>query len=137
LNDNWYLFDSNREPEFKDKRKSADELIIDEEIVSMYYRFPDSSNGQILLHPLYGKVNEAPAPNAAFFHKATYLLSNLLLAFGVIFVLLPFVGKIKKKRQLIEKERILQSPSVMAFSKEEKLSAATESLNFYFLHFRN
>lgn len=120
INNKWFFFDPNREPEFINKRKSVSDLLLRNELASSYDHFPDSSNAK-LLSPTYGSVNEVLTPNAAFFHKSTYVLSNLFVAIGVIFTLFPFINKtVKKKRQMIVNNIKGAFSSLEVITKEEE-----------------
>lgn len=91
----WYFFDTNMEPDFSVvPRSSFASLKRNNELYTIYKARLDSTGLEYgLANQFYGKVNQAPAPRASFFHSATKLLSRILWLFPL---LLAFVNPLKK-----------------------------------------
>ena len=91
----WYFFDTNMEPDFSVvPRSSFASLKKNNELYTIYKAQLDSTGLEYgLANQFYGKVNQAPAPRASFFHSATKLFSRILWLFPL---LLAFVNPLKK-----------------------------------------
>ncbi len=95
IHGHWYFFDTNLEPDFSlVPRSSFASLKKNNELYTIYKAQLDSTELEYgLANQIYGKVNQAPAPRASFFHFATKLLSRILWLFPLLLV---FVSTIKK-----------------------------------------
>jgi hypothetical protein len=86
----WQYFDTNLEPDFKNKRESLQLLLTSNRFDSVY-RIPEKSIAdfnEAVSNPKYGKVNAEPAPVAILFHKTclilrsgSFIFCSVLLAF--------------------------------------------------------
>jgi len=102
---NWYFFDTDMEPKFVNRRKSLSELINSQELLPSYANHIRPNFSSALLEPFYGEVNLAPAPRAAIFHKATFLLSKFLFLSAIIFVLYPLIKKLLFQTKVLEAKK--------------------------------
>lgn len=97
----WMYFDTNMEPDFKNRRESLENLIKTNRFDSVYsvVQMDKAYFHKQVSNPQYGKINGAPAPNATLLHKVCYFLVSpvflllLLILNGFYFFR---SGKVKK-----------------------------------------
>jgi hypothetical protein len=104
INGQWYFFDADMEPDFAVvPRTSFENLNKDDKLYIIYQNRLDSAGIQYgLANQYYGKVNEAPAPRAALFHKVTKLLSHTLWLLPLLFV---FINVSRKNKGVTKKQQ--------------------------------
>ncbi len=106
----WYYFDNDMEPDFTAvPRQAFSDLERKQLIETIYQKTIDTASlHKMMGHPFYGKENKAPAPNAAFFHRVTKVLSRTLWLLPLIVLLSIWLGQKKSKYGFVsttEKER--------------------------------
>jgi len=99
LNNNWYYFDPNMEPNIPDSERIASKWTCCADNLKKYYdtsRFPDLDwkfgNGHTVK---LGKVDAPPAPNAFLFQSATGYISKSLWIFPLFLAFYPRKKKLK------------------------------------------
>lgn len=85
INNRWYLYDPNLEPNFINGRKSLEELKQDHELYPAYAgHIPEEKMIAVFAHPSYNATNVPLAAHAIFFQQLTCILS-LVSLFGLLF----------------------------------------------------
>ncbi len=88
IQDKWYVYDPNLEPQFKNGRKSLKELMRSNELFEAYAGRQSKANLLSIFSTIkYGKVNGDLAPRALIFHKCSFVLSLLIAGFLLLYVL--------------------------------------------------
>ena len=96
IGDKWFFFDSNIEPELSGNRTSIDNLLKTNKVFDVYKSKRQPEEIRAFINNIqYGKINAAPAPNAAFFHKGTYALSLLTIGLIGTFAIVIFIKRLK------------------------------------------
>lgn len=107
IDNKWYLFDANMEPQFPKGRKSVAELKAAHELYEGYKGKLSPEKVDYTFSVIkYGKTNGILAPNASIYHKVTAILSFLTPLFLMIYILLPFIYPPKKFSRYLEKKSI-------------------------------
>jgi len=93
INNRWYLYDPNLEPNFINGRKSLEELKRDHELYPAYAgRIPGENMTAVFAHPSYYASNIPLAAHARFFQQLTCILS-LVSLFGLLFYVFVMLAK--------------------------------------------
>jgi hypothetical protein len=104
INNKWYLFDANMEPQFPNGRKSLAELKAAHELYEGYKGKLSPIQADYTFSVIkYGRANEALAPNASVFHKITAILSFLVPLFLMIYIMYPFIFPAKRLSRYLPK----------------------------------
>jgi hypothetical protein len=96
----WRYFDTDMEPDFKDKRESYDKILSSHMLDSVYSNVKMSKTElyAALGNPRYGKINAAPAPRASSFHKLCFFLNSIyFLIFAFVVMLLSEISNFMKE----------------------------------------
>lgn len=89
FNNSWYFFDPNMEPHIKDSDRLESKWNCCADSLKKYYDTSRYKNLDWVFgnsSPLFGKVNAAPAPNAAVFQSTTNYLSKIMWLFPLIII---------------------------------------------------
>lgn len=96
----WQYFDTNLEPDFKNKRESLQLLLTTNRFDSVY-SIPEKSIAdfhEAVSDPKYGKVNEDPAPVATLFHKTCFVLQSWSFIFCSVLFAFLLLSNLKTRR---------------------------------------
>lgn len=98
----WRYFDTDLEPNFNNNRESLQKLLASKRFDSVYsnIKMDAAAFRKGVSNPTYGRINEAPAPNAILFHQICYLLVSKYFLIGASLVAIISAIGVSRVREI-------------------------------------